>query len=270
MGRSDFFEKTGRLMLLEERAHRYQWIQNNGKGYIQLPLFDGAPLFHFFGTRLLAKGSETEAEYSQNIAALGQAESLARCRQVHGDQIFQANAEGGELSPEIQTGDGLMTNRCGRLIVVSTADCVPVLLFDPVRKVVSAIHAGWRGSHLNISAKAVVAMQSDYGSNPKDILAGIGPSIGPCCFEVGRDVWGELERDYSYGKQVLVHGKEEKAWVDLVQLNRLQLIEAGLRPEKVHDTGLCTSCTPNLFYSFRRDGKKIGNMTSGLMLTPEP
>lgn len=256
-------------MLLEERAQGYQWIQNNGKGYIQLPLFDGTSLFHFFGTRLLAKHSETEAEHFQNITALGRPESLARCRQVHGDLICQANFTGNGESQLIPTGDGLTTDRCGLLISVSTADCVPVLLFDPVRRAVSAVHAGWRGSYLNISAKAVDAMQTNYGSKPKDILSGIGPSIGPCCFEVGSDVWEKLERGYPYGKQVVVHGKGEKAWVDLAQLNRLQLIGAGLRPENIHDTGLCTACYPNLFYSFRRDGKKIGNMTSGLMLTSE-
>ncbi|HIE65062.1 MAG: peptidoglycan editing factor PgeF [Nitrospira sp.] len=255
-------------MLLEERAQGYQWIQNNGKGYIQLPLFNGQSFFHFFGTRLLAKGSETEAEHSQKITALGGAEFFARCRQVHGDAICEVNGAGREFSDEIPTGDGLTTNQSGLLITVSTADCVPVLLFDPVRRAVSAVHAGWRGSHLNISAKAVATMQTNYDSKPEDILAGIGPSIGPCCFEVGRDVWEKLERDTPYGKQLVSHGKEEKAWVNLTQLNRLQLVEAGLRSEKIQDTGLCTACAPNLFYSFRRDGKKIGNMTSGLMLTP--
>ncbi len=269
MGYSNFSKETGRLMLLKERVQRYRWVQNNGKGYIQLPLFDGSSHFHFFGTRLLAEHSKTEAELSQSITTLGRAESLARCNQVHGDHICQVDSSGNRSSESIPTGDGLTTSKSRLLISVSTADCVPVLLFDPVRKAVSAVHAGWRGSHLNISAKAVGAMQSHYGSKPKDILAGIGPSIGPCCFEVGRDVWEKLEREYLFGKQVVVHGKEEKAWVDLVQLNRLQLIEAGLRPEKIHDTGLCTACTPKLFYSFRRDGRKIGNMTSGLMLRSE-
>jgi len=257
-------------MILEERVQGYQWIQNNGKGYIQLPLFNGASLFHFFGTRLLAKSSETEAEHSEKIAALAQAESLGRCRQVHGNLICQVGVAGRAPFSEVPTGDGLTTNQCGLLITVSTADCVPVLLFDPVRRAVSAVHAGWRGSHLNISAKAVAAMQRYYGSKPKDILAGIGPSIGPCCFETGRDVWEKLEQDYSYGKLVVSHGREEKAWVDLTQLNRLQLIEAGLRPEKIQAAGICTACTPNRFFSFRRDGKKIGNMTSGLMLSKEP
>lgn len=257
-------------MLLEKRAQGYQWIQNDGKGYIQLPLFDGKSVFHFFGTRLLAEHNEGGNEFPHHIAGLGQAESLATCRQVHGDLICQVGAVGGKSSPSILTGDGLTTDHRGLLISVSTADCVPVLFFDPVRRAVSAVHAGWRGTHLNISAKAVGAMQSNYGSKPKDILAGIGPSIGPCCFEVGRDVWEKLERGYPYGKQVIVHGKGEKAWTDLPQLNRLQLMEAGLRPEKIHDTGLCTACYPNLFYSFRRDGKKVGNMTSGLMLPSEP
>lgn len=256
-------------MILEEGTRGIQRFQNDAKEYIQLPLLNRPSFFHFFGTRLLAEHSKTEAEHSQNITAMAGAESLGRCRQVHGDLIHKMGIGERESSSGLPSGDGLITDQCGLLVSVSTADCVPVMLYDPVRRAVSVLHAGWRGSHLNISAKAVSMMESDYGSNSKDLLAGIGPSIGPCCFEVGPDVWEKLERDASCREEVVVHKKEDKAWVDLVQLNRMQLIEAGLHAENIQDTGLCTACDPNLFYSFRRDRKKIGNMTSGLMLRPE-
>jgi YfiH family protein len=163
----------------------------------------------------------------------------------------------------------LITDRSHVLIAVSTADCVPLLLLDPIRKAVAAIHAGWRGTVLNISAKVVREMSLHYGSEPGDLMAGIGPSIGPCCYEVGNDVWQQVERKFVYGHEAVLHQRAGKAILDLARLNHLQLMEAGLRPERIFFSGLCTACFPNLFYSFRRDKTKTRSMMSGIMLTSE-
>ncbi len=312
-------------MATRTQMQRYHWVQNNGKGFIQLPGLNHAAAFHFFGTRLLAGDEITDLE-------LGSAESSLRTRQVHGDRICQVkispsakdydlrgvvkispnaqsyqghdsradllggvplgggNANHGApmtgavetgsgpgqqgpgpwFSKEIGEGDGLTTDCPGVLINVSTADCVPVLLLDPVRKAVSAVHAGWRGTVLNISAKAVESMRFYYGTDPANLRVGIGPAIGPCCYEVGNDVWEQVEREYFYGGEVLLREKNGKAMLDLVHLNRLQLIEAGVSPDRLFFSGLCTSCFPSLFYSFRRDQKRVGNMTSGIMLNALP
>lgn len=241
----------------------YQWVQNSGQGYIVLPRLSAPGVFHFFGTRLL---SET-ALYQTGSGRTGNA---IRVRQVHGDRICPVTEEDAEGGSEPRLiGDAVTTDRPHLPITVSTADCVPVLLFDPVRRAVSAIHAGWRGTALNISGKAVREMASRYGSEPSALLAGIGPCIGPCCYEVGEDVWGEIEREYSPGPEVIIHEREGKAKLDLARLNALHLAEAGLHPDKIGFSGLCTSCLPGLFYSYRREKKRIGNMTSGIMLTDE-
>jgi YfiH family protein len=253
-------------MATRMRMQRYHWVHNSGRGFIQLPALNHPTAFHLFGTRFL-----TGAEMTN----VGRAESSVRARQVHGDQIHQVTdeilagpgASDGRFSQEIGEGDGLTTDCPGILINVSTADCVPVLLLDPVRKAVSAVHAGWRGSLLNISAQAVESMRFYYGTDPANLLAGIGPSIGPCCYEVGNDVWEQIEKGYFYGGEALLKEDSGKAMLDLVQLNRLQLIEAGIPGDQVAFSGLCTSCLPSLFYSYRRDQKRVGTMTSGIILS---
>ena len=243
----------------------YQWVQNSGQGYIVLPRLSAPGVFHFFGTRLLSDASVGQS-------GLELIESAIRVRQVHGDRVCpvtEAGVERGETSEGPVAGDALTTDRPHLLISVSTADCVPVLLFDPVRRAVSAIHAGWRGTVLNISGKAVREMALRYGSEPRSLLAGIGPCIGPCCYEVGEDVWGEVEKEYAPGSDVVIHGREGKAKLDLARVNALQLAEAGLDPDKIGFSGLCTACLPGLFHSYRRDKKGTGRMTSGIMLTGE-
>lgn len=262
MGCADFPEKTGRLtMAISTQMQRYQWVQNSGKGYIVLPGLVRPGLFHFFGTRFLSSGGVDPSDFT-GVRATVQA------RQVHGDQICRVGREavGDRYIQEPLVGDGLTTDRPHILIGVSTADCVPVLLFDPIRKAVSAVHAGWRGTVLNIAGRAVEKMGLMYGSRPEELLAGIGPCIGPCCYEVGNDVWENIERDYPDWKEAVLNDKEGKAKLDLVLLNKLQLLDAGLRAENISFSGLCTACLPTLFYSFRRDKKRVGHMTSGIML----
>ncbi len=238
----------------------YQWVQNSGQGYIVLPRLSAPGVFHFFGTRLLSGPSRGQA-------GAGLTESAIRVRQVHGDRICPVNEE--NVGREVLEGDAITTDRPHLLIAVSTADCVPILLFDPVHRAISAIHAGWRGTVLNIAGKAVLEMTLRYGSEPGAILAGIGPCIGPCCYEVGEEVWREVEQKYAPGSEIVIHGKEANAKLDLARLNALQLAGAGMDPDKIGFSGLCTACLPGLFYSYRRDKKTSGGMTSGVMLTDE-
>ena len=245
------------------RMQPYQWVQNSGQGYIVLPRLSAPGVFHFFGTRLLS-----DSAVGQSGAGL--IDTAVRVRQVHGDRICPVAEENvGESAEGPLVGDALTTNRPHLLIAVSTADCVPVLLFDPVHRAVSAIHAGWRGTVLNIVGKAVREMTLRYGSEPRTLLAGIGPCIGPCCYEVGEEVWGEVEKGYAPGPEIVMHEKEGKAKLDLARLNALQLAAAGLDPDKIGFSGLCTACLPGLFYSYRRDRRTNGGMTSGIMLIDE-
>lgn len=245
-------------MLAQEQHQSYQWVQNNGKGYLQLPMLNHPNVFHLFGTRLLPP-EDVQNHYAP-----------AKLRQVHGDHIQSVHASQENLLFEAIPGDGLITDAVNRFISVGTADCTPILLLDPVKRVSAAIHAGWRGSVQDIAGKAVRKMMSDYHCNPEDLFTGIGPSIKPCCFEVGLDVVESVYENTPYGEWVFSQKEMpqgvEKHRLDLVRLNRLQLIEAGVPAQQIEAAGLCTHCLPNLFYSFRRDKKKMGNMVSGIML----
>ncbi|MGB3940455.1 MAG: peptidoglycan editing factor PgeF, partial [Candidatus Manganitrophaceae bacterium] len=284
MGRPDFLKKAGRLVSPSLSAP---------EGYFTLPGLHHPGVFHFFGTRDLREmvgGRNGNRDLIDPMIPGTMPEMKGgpiRLRQVHGDQICDLREmvggrnENHDLREMVGgrsgnhpvdektelTGDGLTTDRPRLMITVSTADCVPILLFDPVRRAVSAVHAGWRGTVLNISGKAVRAMTERYGSDPATLYAGIGPSIGPCCYEVGEEVWGEVERKYGAGSAVIRGDQGGKARLDLPRLNRFQLVEAGILADRISSSGLCTACLPEFFYSYRRDQGKRGNMISGIMLT---
>lgn len=227
-----------------------------------LSLFKHPSQFHLFGDRFF-KGDGLEHGRPPITVS-----------QVHGDCITRLNDDGSLPEPltangqssRILEGDGLITDRRGCFIAVSTADCVPLILFDPTRKVIAVLHAGWRGSVLNIAARGVETMALDFDSDPQEIFAGIGPSIGSCCFKIKDDVFKEIAESTIHGQDI-IHKVEAGRWAcDLPTLNRMQLLDAGLRSENVKVSGRCTSCLPEQYYSFRRDGKKLGNMLSGIML----
>ena len=156
---------------------------------------------------------------------------------------------------DIRNTDGLVTNVKNLPIVIFYADCVPVLLYDPVKKVVAAVHAGWRGTVNNILGKAVKLMKEEFGCNPKNILASIGPSIGPCCFETGAEV---AEEFVSAGLAEYVKKAKEKFYIDLQRVNEHFLNSEGV--ETVTLSHLCTKCSASDFFSHRGCGADTGRM----------
>ncbi|MBI2369160.1 MAG: peptidoglycan editing factor PgeF [Deltaproteobacteria bacterium] len=177
-------------------------------------------------------------------------------RQVHGTAILPVHAD---VSPDGATSrlpyDGLVTVRRDVALAVASADCVPLLLLDPVRRAVGAVHAGWRGSSQGIAQEAVAAMSRHFGTHPRDLLVGIGPSIGPCCYEVGEEVVEAFRARFSHWGRYVRPKPGAKAWLDLWEANRVQLEEAGVLPERLTLAGLCTACHRELFHSYRREGK---------------
>lgn len=174
-------------------------------------------------------------------------ELTARLKQTHSATFVSTFAPGhrGE-------GDALLSTQQGLWLEIRTADCVPVLIADPGRRAVAAVHAGWRGTAARIIGEVVERMVSD-GSRREALLAAIGPAIGACCFEVGEDVATHfpierIERD-------------PRPFVDLIAANRRQLVGAGL--QRIDALGLCTHCDAELFHSFRRD-KGDGRMVSAI------
>ncbi|MDR1913462.1 MAG: peptidoglycan editing factor PgeF, partial [Clostridiales bacterium] len=171
----------------------------------------------------------------------------------------------GFFPSDIKQTDGLYTNVPNLALATFSADCAPILFLDPVKKVIAAIHSGWRGTAARIAQKLIAALNKEFKSNPADILAGIGPSIGPCCFEVDSPV----AEQFSDWREFIIEGKaqnKEKFNVDLWRINESMLIEAGLKPENIDCAPLCTCCNSDLYFSHRRDKDARGSMASIISL----
>lgn len=195
-------------------------------------------------------------------------ESWVLAEQVHGAQVAvvgrKESGRGAEsLETVIRQADGLVTAEPGIALVALFADCVPVYLVDPVRRAVALVHAGWKGTLGGISARAVVAMVETLGCRPEDLWAVIGPSIGPCCYEVKEQVVDFFRREFSGAEYLLQKSAGKESWyLDLWEANRVALLAAGLPPAQIAVAGLCTCCHPELFFSHRRDRGRTGRLAA--------
>jgi len=179
-------------------------------------------------------------------------------KQVHGAHVCLAPWEG---SPE---GDAAVASQAGVLLGIKTADCLPVLVADPRRRAVAAAHAGWRGTVAGVTGEAVRALLRE-GSRVQDLVAGLGPGIGPCCYEVGDDVktaFGEA------GARYFTPGPRGRDHLDVRAANRDQLLSLGLVASSVTSVDHCTFCRADLYHSYRRDGPRSGRMISFVGFAP--
>jgi uncharacterized protein, YfiH family len=197
--------------------------------------------------------------------------------QTHEDEILTIDDDFLFLSEDKQAElldgvDALITALPDVCVGVKTADCVPILLYAPDKKVVAAIHAGWRGTVLQVVAKVVAYMTSHYGVQPSSILAGIAPSISQDAFEVGEEVaeaLAESSDQYLDLSEIIAYNHNtSKAHINLWEANRQQLIKAGLESANIEVAGICTYSNTNIFYSARRSGIGTGRMISGIMIKP--
>jgi YfiH family protein len=153
--------------------------------------------------------------------------------------------------------DALITDLKGVILTVLTADCVPVLLYDAQQEVVAAIHAGWRGTQTTIVFKTMEKMKEVFNSNPQDVVAGIAPSIGRCCYEVGEDV-----AHYFTAQHEVLDKIGDKYKLDLPLANKIQLLNAGLLEENIEMSGICTACEVKRFFSYRKEQGCSGRFMS--------
>jgi polyphenol oxidase len=217
-------------------------------------------------------------------AAVGASDlDFVSLHQIHSDVVRIVDATSGKQCK----GDALVTSRAGLLLGVRTADCSPVLVVDPKKRVVAAIHAGWRGTLARIVVKTIGQMQMEYKSDPKDMLAAIGPTIGGCCYEVGTEVAADFSAKFSDASEFfdeLRTGDEpnplqwlnmmppghqpppKKVLLDLKKANQLQLLEAGLRPQNIFVSLLCTSCHVDRLFSYRKESSTSGRLLSVIAL----
>jgi len=205
--------------------------------------------------------------------------TLAPLKQIHSDIVRLFDSP----SAEPCRGDASATDRPGLLLAVQTADCVPILLVDPRRRAVAAIHAGWRGTLRRIAEKTAGLMRLRYGSRPADILAAIGPCIGPCCYDVGTEIARDFDSQFASAAEFfdeLRTGEEpnplqwlnqmppghqpppKNVFLDLRKANQSQLLDAGLRPKNIFTSTLCTACHPAFLFSYRKQGPRSGRLMS--------
>ena len=267
--------------------------QKNGVQYLTIDSFSRTGLVaHAFTTRC---GGVSEGPYAglnmsfrvgdrpenvlinrMNICrALGaEPADLVAAAQVHGEGVAAVTAEhrgkgAAEAESALPATDALITNEPGVLLSSYHADCVPVFLLDPVQKAIGVIHAGWKGTALKIAAKTVEAMQQSFGSRPRNCLAGIGPAIGPCCYEVDEPVFSRFQYAFPDCWPALFTPAAPGHWrLNLWEANRRALLEAGLQEERITAANLCTSCRQDLFFSHRASGGRAGRMAALLMLRP--
>jgi hypothetical protein len=199
---------------------------------------------------------------------------LVKIKQVHGDRILVIDEEIAKRPgfPEellSHSADALITALANIVLTVSVADCVPLLLFDPRNRVIAAVHGGWRSTAARLAEKAIWRMKEVFGTRPQDCVAGIGPSIGICCYEVDEPVIQAFAGHYR-GWQELVSEKGRGRWhLDLPGANEMLLLESGVPRESIFSARYCVSCHPDLFFSHRRDGKRTGRMMGLTMLRNE-
>ena len=209
--------------------------------------------------------------YRRFFAAIGGSEKqLAMTNQVHGAAVRTVTTADVHTDPYEKVGyeaDGLMTDLPGAALVVYCSDCIPILFYDPVRRCVAAVHAGWRGTAAGIVTNAVDRMVHVYGSSRSDILAAIGPGICPDCFETHEDVPNAITAAMGTGVLRHITIKENgKFAVDLKAINAMRLEQAGLEADHIAVCGVCPSCEPDKFWSHRRLGTDRGSMAAAIQL----
>jgi YfiH family protein len=280
---------------------RTAWAECNVRGIriLQIPTLVKLPwLVHGFSTKLGGISDQnrekvlnlgfTEWDVKENVlenrcrfqSALGASDlKLVSLRQIHSDVIHLFDAPPAEPC----RGDASITNRPGLLLAVQTADCVPILLVDPKKRAVAAVHAGWRGTLQRIIVKAIGQMQMHFKSKPADLLAAIGPSIGGCCYEVGTEVATQFLSQFAEAPDwfdefrtgdepnpiqwlnMMPPGHQpppKNVLLDLRKANRAQLLGAGLRAPNIFVGDLCTACRRDLLFSYRKDGAQSGRLMS--------
>ena len=269
--------KNGLQILEDPALARLEWLVH---GFSTRPGgssdLDGGRVLNL-GFRDWDSRARVHKNRNKFFGAIGAANMrVAALRQIHSDiphRVAASNAQ----ADETPQGDALFTRDPGILLVVQTADCIPILLADSKMRAVAAIHSGWRGTLRRIAAKTLGRMQMEFGTRPKDVVAALGPGIGQCCYEVGPEVAKEFQAQFSDARawfegpfDALASGENDPNWLpwltmrppghpppsprvnlDLIAANRAILLDAGVPPRQISASGFCTACRTDLFFSYR-------------------
>jgi len=219
---------------------------------------------------------------------------LISLRQIHSDVIHRVGGVRVDRMPaDPLAGDGIVTDTLGLLVTVQTADCLPIILADRKRRAVGVFHAGWRGTVKRIVEKGVGEMRKHFKSDPRDLVAAIGPGVQGCCYEVGEEVRTKFAAQFAYASSLFREVKESdpvrekypllfltarapghselpvKLFLDLVEANRRQLMDAGVMAKNIEAVGPCTACHTELLFSYRAEKGVTGRMMAAAGINPE-
>lgn len=234
----------------------------------------------YAGLNLSAATGDDRAAVLRNKALVEETLGLPliATRAVHGNavQVIAPN-EGetpGGMRERYRTlpGDAMIADRPGFAMCWAYGDCAPILLYDPRHHVCALVHAGWRGTAATVAPRAVTALTQAFGTRPHELLAGIGPAVGACCYEAAGDVLAAFAADAfawehaRFEERPRADGRGEAVWLDVAASNQAQLVAAGLRAERIEMSGICTGCRTDLFYSHRVEPKPSGRFAVAIGL----
>lgn len=250
--------------------------------------FDAAGVKHGISTRLggtsqlpfsslnlgLHTGDEEERVIAnRHLFCLGvgvEFDDIVTAQQTHGDAVVVVTQEhmgigAKKYSEALSSTDALVTNVANIPLMLFFADCVPVLIVDPVQKAIGIAHAGWQGTVKNIGSKTICKMSEQFGTKPEDCLVGIGPSIGSCCYEVGDAVFDKIKAQFANWEE-FIHPYGEKTHLDLWKMNRMQLEDLGVKSSNIIVSNVCSSCNKDLFFSYRAEDGSTGRIGAVIVL----
>ena len=247
----------------------FRWSEETWGAALRCPALERVAQ-HLFTTRQLRLrgGTDAERRWEEAAQALGaEATHLIRVKQVHGRVVrtvrgsMEVGAEAG-ARPE---ADAIVSDVAGLVLAVQAADCVPLLLADSRTGAVAAVHAGWRGSAQQLSRAAIDALAREFGTKPADLIAAVGPSIGPCCYVVGAELIDAFRQTGATDDELarwFVRGSDGTLRLDLWTATHEQLVAAGLDAGHIHLCRLCTKTHAGIFDSYRADGPNAGRLAA--------
>lgn len=235
----------------------------NGKLYYEIKDFNiDNHMIHLFSTRIGWDQNKLFENISEilNITT----DKIYSVKQVHGIDVKVINKQNRELVSE-EEYDGLITNKKDLVLCTYHADCVPVYFYDETKKVIGLVHGGWKGTLNNICKTMVLKMQEEYKSKLEDILVAIGPSIGPCCYEIQEDVSSLFEEKFLNSNDIITKTKN-KTYLNLWEANKQNLLNLGIKKENIILSEFCTSCNIDTLFSYRKESGTKNRMIAAITL----
>ena len=252
-------------------------FNKNGMNYLQFRILNDLGIKHAYslkteGINFRHSGGDLVTErnsYKRLCDAVGlDVSNVTKPKQKHTNKIKRVDKV--YLPEEIGEIDGLITNKQNRVLATTNADCILYLLYDRKNNAIANVHSGWKGSYQRIIENAIDEMINEFGTNPKDLIVCICPSIRKCCFEVGLDVRDMFYEKFSFlediNKFILNGFEENKFYIDTVGINNCLLVQKGVRKENIYDSGICSMCHDDMIHSYRSEGKEFKLATAIISL----